>query len=267
MTAPSLVLLGNGSQDPRVAQVSHGIRDGLHAIRPELDVSIAFVDHCPPNPGQVVNKLIKRGRDEVVFVPLLLSAAFHGPADLDGLVGQVRATHPGLRAIVSRPVGPEAQLLAVVDRRLREALRVGRVSELDGLVFSAAGSDDVRGNSLVSRRARQWATHHKLPCLTAFATGPGPTTAEAVRSLRSQGRRHVAVGSWFLSPEPLYAEQSTLALKMGAVAVADPMGAEPEVVETVLARYLVAAMELVDLDLPEVEEEPAPVRHLSVVSA
>ena len=116
----------------------------------------------------------------------------------------------------------------------------------------------------VARRARQWATHHKLPCVTAFATGSGPTAAEAVRSLRSQGRRHIAVGSWFLAPGPALHQASALALEHGAVAVADPLGAEPEVTETVLVRYLVAAMELVDLDLPELDEEtePAPVRHL-----
>jgi sirohydrochlorin ferrochelatase len=268
MTAPSLVLLGNGSDDPRGAQVSHGIRDGLLEIRPELDVQVAFVDHCPPSTFQVVNKLIKRGVEEVVFLPLLLSSAFHGPADLDTLVAQVRSTHPGLRVGASRPVGPEAQLLAVVDRRLREALRASRISELDGLVFSAAGSEDVRSNALVSRRARQWATHHKLPCVTAFARGSGPSAAEAVRSLRAQGRRHIAVGSWYLAPGPMYARQSEQALEMGAVAVAEPMGAETEVVETVLARYVVAAMELVDLDLPEVDEdEAAPVRHLAVVGA
>lgn len=267
MTAPSLVLLGNGSDDPGVAQVSHGIRDGLLEIRPELDVQVAFVDHCPPNAFQVVNKLVKRRVEEVVFLPLLLSSAFHGPGDVAAIVAQVQSTHPKLRAVVSRPVGPEAQLLTVVDRRLREALRVSRVSELDGLVFSAVGSEDVRSNSLVSRRARQWATHHKLPCVTAFATGSGPTAAEAVRSLRSQGRRHIAVGSWYLAPGPLYTRESALALEMGAIAVAEPMGAEPEVVETVLARYLVAAMELVDLDLPEIEEdeETAPVRHLAAV--
>ena len=46
------------------------------------------------------------------------------------------------------------------------------------------------------------------------------------------------------------------------------MGGETEVVETVLARYVVAAMELVDLDLPDVEDDEAePVRHLAVVGA
>ena len=45
MTAPSLILLGHGSHDPQVAQVSHQIREGLLAIRPELDIHAAFLDH------------------------------------------------------------------------------------------------------------------------------------------------------------------------------------------------------------------------------
>ena len=50
MTAPSLILLGYGSDDPRVAQVSHEIRDELLAIRPELDVHVAFLEQgaSPP---------------------------------------------------------------------------------------------------------------------------------------------------------------------------------------------------------------------------
>ena len=120
-------------------------------------------------------------------------------AEVPALLAQVRAAHPELRVTASRPIGPEAQLLSIIDRRLRDALRARRVCELDGLVFSAAGSTDVRSNALVARRARQWSTHHRLPCVTAFATGSGPSTAEAVRTLRAQGRRHIAVGSWFLS--------------------------------------------------------------------
>jgi sirohydrochlorin ferrochelatase len=267
MTAPSLVLLGYGGDDPRVGQVSHGIRDELLAIRPELDVHVAFLDHCPPTGAQVVNKLVKHGVTEVVFVPLLLSDAFHGHAEVPALLAQVQSTHPQLQVLASRPVGPEAQLLGIIDRRLREALRVNRVSELDGLVFAAAGSADIRSNAIVARRARQWANHHRLPCVSAFATGSGPTTAEAVRTLRGQGRRYIAVGSWFLAPGQLYVRQAELAVEAGAVAVSEPMGAEPEIAHSVLARYVVAAMDLVDIDPPLVEDEDAPVRHLSVVGA
>jgi sirohydrochlorin ferrochelatase len=271
MTAPSLILLGYGSHDPRVAQVSHEIRKGLLKIRPELDIHVAFLDHCAPSGLQVINKLAARGVTEVVFVPLLLSDAFHARVEVPTMIAQISAAHPDLRLTASRPIGPEAQLLSIIDRRLREALRVKRVAELDGLVFAAAGSTDIRSNALVARRARQWSTHHRLPCVTAFATGSGPTAAEAMRTLRAQGRRHIAVGSWFLAPGLLYTRQAELAVEAGAIAVSEPMGGEPEIAEVALTRYVVSAMELVDLDAPvaapDLDEDFFPVRHLSVVSA
>jgi sirohydrochlorin ferrochelatase len=267
MTAPSLILLGYGSNDPRVAQISHEIRAGILEIRSDLDISIAFLDHCPPSGLQVVNQLAKRGVTEAVFVPLLLSDAFQAHAEVPALLAQVQSVHPDFRVIVSRPIGPEAQLLGVIDRRLRDALRSRRVTELDALVFAAAGSPDVRSNAIVARRARQWSTHHRLPCVTSFGTGSGPSTAEAIRTLRAQGRRHIAVGSWFLSPGLLYSRQAELAVEHGAVAVSDPMGAEPEIAEVALHRYVVAAIDLVDVDAPLAQEdlELPPVRHLSSV--
>jgi sirohydrochlorin ferrochelatase len=267
MTAPSLILLGYGSTDPGVAQISHQIRDQLLEIRPELDIHVAFLDYCSPSALQVVNKLVKRGVSEVVLVPLLLSDAFHAQVEVPAVIAQIQAAHPTLQVIASRPIGPEAQLLAVIDRRLRDVLRTKRVNELDGLVFAAAGSSDVRSNAIVARRARQWANHHRLPCVTAFATAAGPSTGEAVRTLRAQGRRHIAVGSWFLAPGVRYSKQAELALEAGAVAVSAPLGAEPEVAEAALTRYVVAAMELVDLEPSLGIDEPAPVRHLSVVGA
>lgn len=273
MTAPSLILVGYGSDDPRVAQVSQDLRAGVLAIRPELDVHIAFVGNGPfngksqPSGAQVAAKLARRGVEEIVLVPLVLSEAFHAHAEFPALVAQIGASTPGLKVAASRPVGPEAQLLSVVDRRLRDALRSRRVSELDGLVFGSAGSTDVRSNAIVTRRARQWAAHHRLPCLTAFGSVAGPTAAEAVRALRSQGRRHVAVGSWFLAPTPLYLHESAAALAAGAVAVSEPLGGAPEIAEVVLSRYVVTAMELIDLESEDLEVEPAPIRHLSVISA
>jgi sirohydrochlorin ferrochelatase len=275
MTAPALVLLGYGSPDPRVAEVSAQIRTALRTIRPALDVEVAFLDHCPPNAPQVVDALVARGVSEVVLVPLLLSDAFHAQVEVPAVVAAISAAHPEIRVSAARPIGPEAALLSVIDRRLRDALRIRRVSELDGLVFAAAGSPDVRSNALVARRARQWATHHRLPCVTSFALASGPTTAEAVRTLRAQGRRHIAVGSWFLAPGQLFTRQAELAYEAGAVAVSDPMGAEPEIAEVALVRYVVAAIDLVDVDAPSTgtevgtadQLEPAPLRHLSVVSA
>ena len=77
------------------------------------------------------------------------------------------------------------------------------------------------------------------------------------------------MGSWFLSPGLLYTRQADLARASGAVAVSAPMGGEPEIAEVALIRYVIAAMDLVDLHEvgDAVDHESAPARHLSVVSA
>ena len=98
-------------QRPQVRPGQPRIREGLLAIRPELDIHVAFVDRGsdasgplgsgslrPPNPLQVVNKLAKRRVEEVVFLPLLLSSAFHGPAGMMASSARFEDDPPGLRS-------------------------------------------------------------------------------------------------------------------------------------------------------------------------
>src|SRR5918995_2249235 len=188
MTAPSLVLLGYGSPDPRVSQVSHQLRDELLEIRPELDVHVGFLEQGAPSGMACINRLVGQGVAEIVLVPLLLSEAFGVPNAVPALTAQAAAAHPELRITAARPIGPEAHLLTILDERLREALRARRVCELDALVFAAAGSTDVRSNALVARRARQWATHHKLPHVVSFAGGSGPSTPQGIPEPPPPGR-------------------------------------------------------------------------------
>ena len=264
MTAPALVMVARGSVDPEVAQVTHELRRGLQSIRPALSVHGAFVDHCPPSGLQVVAQLVRQNVSEVAFVPLQLTHAVDPDPDLTVLLRRIRTAFPELRCTVSRPVGPEISLLTILDQRLRSALSSSRVLELDGLVLSAECTGDVRGSALLARRARQWSTHHRLPCLTAVADGSGPSVAQAIMGLRSQGRRHIAVGSFFLGADDAYHQQAELAHRFGAVSVSDPLGPAREVLDLVLARYAYAAMDLLDFGAEELVQEDD---HLSVVGA
>ncbi|MDR0848845.1 MAG: hypothetical protein LBN10_07350 [Propionibacteriaceae bacterium] len=259
MAAPALIMLAHGSTDPAVAEVSHHLRYGLQSIRPELEVNAAFIRECPPSASQVVTHLASRGVTEVVFVPLQLSAVVdHDPA-VDAVVDAVRQTHPTVRFTISHPLGPEASLLRPLDERLRVALGNAHATELDGLVLLAEGPGDVRGMGMLARRARQWGAHHKLPCLIAMSDGSGMGVTTAIESLNAQGRRHVAVGSFFLSPGALFEAQAHLALRHGAIAVSAPIGVDDSVLDLVLARYAFAAMDLLDdisdtMEMPELAE-------------
>ena len=223
MTAPALVMVARGSSDPTVAQVTHEMRSGLQSISPRDDRSWRL-----PRPLPAVRAPGGRpacpaaGHRGGLRAPPAHPCDRVRPVEMDVLVRRSRTSHPDVRFTVSRPVGPEISLLTILDQRLRSALSTARILELDGLVLSAECTGDVRGSALLARRARQWSTHHRLPCLTAVADGSGPSVAQAIMGLRSQGRRHIAVGSFFLSADESYHAQADLAYSTGPSRSASP---------------------------------------------
>ncbi len=245
MTAPALVALAHGSRDPRSAATIKALVDEVRAMRPDLRIEPAFLELSKPSFATVVDKLVRAGYDEIVVVPLLLTEAYHAKVDVPEAIAAATAKHKGLRIRGTQVLGLEGAFLDVLDRRLRFALKDARVRELDALVLAAAGSSDALANQAVARLARLWGAKHKLPTVAAFASAAPPAAGEAVRQFRAEGRRHIAVGSLFLAPGRLPDRAAELAFEAGAVAVSEPLGADPEIARCVLARYAVGAVELV----------------------
>ena len=164
-----------------------------------------------------------RAYDEIVVVP---AAAHHRPSTPGSTSPAAVA---GGRARTRRRDPSRPRCSAPTRRCSRSstcacARRCGsaRVRELDALVLAAAGSSDARANAVVARLARVWGARHHLPTSVAFASTAPPSTGEAVRDWRRQGRRHVAVGSLFIAPGMLPDRAAELALEAGAVAVSAP---------------------------------------------
>lgn len=247
MSAPALIALAHGSRDPRSAATVKEIVALTRRLRPGLKIEAGFLDHAKPSPDTVIDRLVAKGHEEIVVVPLLLTSAFHARVDVPEVSKEASAKHPSVGITVSEVIGTDTMLLAVLDVRLREALRSARVRELDGLVLAAAGSSDPLANAAVARLARVWGARHKLPTTVAFASAAPPSTGEAVREFRRQGRRHIAVGSLFIAPGLLPDRAGELALEAGAVAVSEPLGAHEELARIILARYSVGALRLVQI--------------------
>ncbi|SER61920.1 Sirohydrochlorin ferrochelatase [Propionibacterium cyclohexanicum] len=246
MTAPALVLLAEGSAEPRVVEVIHQLRKQMQVQRPELSIHLAFLDHCPPSGPQVVSTLAARGVKEIVFAPLTLSHAVDVGDAAEQMLATVRRNHPGLSVTVAHPIGPATELLNVLDLRLRNALSACHALELDALVLCAPDCGDPRGASLLARRARQWGSHHKLPVAVACADGSGTSVVSAMASLHEQGRRAIAVGCLFLTADDSYVLASEQAIAAGAVAVSAPLGADGHIIDLIIARYAFAAMAMLD---------------------
>jgi sirohydrochlorin ferrochelatase len=247
MSAPALIALAHGSRDPRSARTVREVVAHTKRMRPDLRIEAAFLDHSRPDTASVVERLAARGHREAVVVPLLLSGAYHARVDVPQVVDEVSRLTPDVSVRVADVIGPDVALLGVLDQRLREALRQARVRELDALVLAGAGSSDARANAAMSRLARVWGGRHHLPTTVAFASAAPPSTGEAVREWRRQGRRHVAVGSFFIAPGMLPDRAEELALEAGAVAVSAPLGPHEELSRLLLARYSVAALQLLEI--------------------
>ncbi len=245
MTAPALVALAHGSRDPRSAATITALVHEVRALRPDLRIEPAFLELSRPSFSTVIDRLVKAGYDEIVVVPLLLTEAYHAKVDVPAAIAAASERHPGVQIRATGILGLEPVFLEVLDLRMREALSVLRVRELDALVLAAAGSSDPLANQAVARLARVWGQHHKLPVTAAFASASPPATGEAVRAFRAEGRRHVAVASLFLAPGFLPDRAAELALEAGAIAVSAPLGAHAELARIILARYAVGAVQLV----------------------
>ncbi|HET8681571.1 MAG TPA: CbiX/SirB N-terminal domain-containing protein [Micromonosporaceae bacterium] len=236
-----MLLVAHGSRDPRAAQATRALARAVAAARPDGPVGVAYLDHAQPSVPHALVQLAATGCRHAVVVPLLLTAAYHGRVDLPAVLARVRAARLPLRVSPTGVLGPQGlavdALLVVALRRRLEQLR----QPYDAVVLAAAGTRDAAARESVAAVAATLGMAAGVPCLPAYAAAAGPTPGEAVRRLRAGGARRVAVAAYFLAPGLLYDRATASAQGTGAVSVAAPLGAAPELARLVLARVSATA--------------------------
>jgi sirohydrochlorin ferrochelatase len=225
---PALLLLAHGSRDRRSVLATRTLARAVAGGRPELTVRHSFLDLSLPRTGPVLARLAGAGHREVVVVPLLLTEAYHSRVDVPAVLAA--ATPPGMAVRRTDVVGPDPLL---VDALLR---RLGPGDGFEGVVLAAAGSSDPDALATVREVAVELGKRYGVPAEAGFASTE-PDVAEAVRRLRRVGVRRVAVASYFLAPGRLHDRVVAAARGAGAVAVAEPLVAIPELVRVVAARF------------------------------
>ena len=236
--APPLLLVAHGSRDPRHGATVTALAERLRHRRPELRVETAYLDLTVPRVPTVLQRLADAGTRSAVAVPLLLTRAFHARADLPAVLRESLGRLPGLTVRQADVLGPHPLLLTALERRLRQAGLRPADRSTTGVVLAAAGSSDPRALAVIADLARRWRRAAGWGAVRpAFASASPPTTAEAVRALRAEGVRRVAVAPYVLAPGRLPDRIGRGAREAGADVLAAPLGDAPEVAEVVLRRY------------------------------
>ncbi|HCT78261.1 MAG TPA: hypothetical protein DGT23_17130 [Micromonosporaceae bacterium] len=219
MPPESVLLVAHGSRDPRAAATTRALARTVAAVRPGLDVRVAFLEQATPQPAEVLAAMPAG----TVVVPLLLTNAFHGTVDLPNQVA-------GFDCVVTDTLGaPTDTLLSALSHRLpRKAF--------DALVLAAAGTRVVSARAEVERVAAALSERHGVPCAVAYAAGATPSGASAVSALQAAGACRIVVASYFLAPGRLYDLVTASALSAGAIGAAAPLGASWQLAQLILDR-------------------------------
>jgi sirohydrochlorin ferrochelatase len=218
-SARAVLLVAHGSRDPRAQASTRALARTVAAVRPGLDVRVAFLEQVAPQPAAVLASM----PPGTVVVPLLLTNAFHGSVDLPAQVA-------GFDCVIADTLGePSAKLLAALTARLPR-------EPFDGLVLAAAGTRVAAARGTVESVAEALSDRFRVPCAVGYAAGATPSGASAVDTLRACGARSVVVSSYFLAPGRLYDLVTASALGAGAIAAAPPLGASWPLAELILDR-------------------------------
>ena len=111
MPDQGLVLFAHGARDARWAEPFERLRARIKARRPDLLVSLAFLEHMQPDLVGAVTALAERGARSVRVVPLFFGRGGHLREDFPRHVEQARAAAPAVLLDIASAAGEDPAVI------------------------------------------------------------------------------------------------------------------------------------------------------------
>ena len=241
-TAPTLLIVGHGSRDPRGAKEFHELVS-LVRERAPVPVEGGFIELSRPPISECVDRLAAGGAREISAVPLMLLAAGHAKDDIPATLVREKLSHPHLDFHYARALGLRPELLELMDERISAVVPEEEREETTVLVVGR-GSSDPDANSDLAKMARLFFEGRPYPLVeTAFVSLAPPSVSDALERCKKLGVRRIAVFSYFLftgvleerireQSESFAAENYEMELRYAGY-----FGPERRVADLVLERY------------------------------
>jgi sirohydrochlorin cobaltochelatase len=108
MAQQGVVLFAHGARDPRWAEPFHGVAARMRALRPDLPVALAYLEHLQPDLITALKTLAGQGVTRVRIVPLFFGRGGHLREDFPRILDAARAATPTITLDVSEAAGESA---------------------------------------------------------------------------------------------------------------------------------------------------------------
>lgn len=160
-----------------------------------VGVELGYLEMSDPPAGKSLDRLVERGAEHIVVLPLMLLAAGHSKSDVPAVVVEGRMRHPGVSLTYGRPFGVDHALLEIARRRIEAAGAAGLP-----LALIARGTSDPDANAEACRVARLLAESTGAPIANVGFSGvTWPSVPEALDQLDRLGAKSLVAFSWFLA--------------------------------------------------------------------
>jgi sirohydrochlorin cobaltochelatase len=217
-----ILLVGHGTVETAGVEEFHRLTQLVASQCGGLPVETCFLEKAEPTLAEGVARLVHRGTDNIVVMPLLLFAAGHAKRDIPLSVARAVAGHPGVTARIATPLGCHRQIVALSARRYDEAVagHRGVPPEQTALLLIGRGSSDQDATDafrqLACLRGQAISPIRVEACFLAMAEPSLPT---ALANLANGSYRRVVLQPHLLFRGRLLAD---LTAQVEAVAAAVP---------------------------------------------
>jgi sirohydrochlorin cobaltochelatase len=122
VAAQGLVLFAHGARDPRWAEPFQAVAARVAAERPDLIVTLAFLEHLAPDLASALRAQAEQGARRTRIVPLFFGRGGHLREDFPAILEAARAGVPALAVDVSEAAGESDDIQAALARFALEGL-------------------------------------------------------------------------------------------------------------------------------------------------
>jgi len=117
----AILIVDHGSRRADANAVLKDVADELRRRMPGRTVEIAHMELAEPSIEHAIDACVASGAREIVVHPYFLARGTHTSESIPALVRAAAARHPGLRVLISDPLGPHPALVDVVVERIESA--------------------------------------------------------------------------------------------------------------------------------------------------
>lgn len=110
----ALILFAHGARDSRWAEPFQRLQQIIQSQKPDVTVSLAFLELMTPRLPEIVQQLAQSGCNDVTVVPVFFGQSGHVLRDLPPMIEQLRQAYPGVTLKAARAVGEDAEVLNAI---------------------------------------------------------------------------------------------------------------------------------------------------------